>query len=99
MTIKTFRNEASRDVATALNSKRARQILPVHLHPKALLLLSVLHAARRLEDLMISPGWHLEKLLGDRRGRYSLRINKQYRVCFTWTGSDAENVEIIDYHR
>ena len=45
------------------------------------------------------PGNRLEKLQGDREGQYSLRINKQWRICFIWTDAGAEDVEITDYHR
>ncbi|MBM3812638.1 MAG: plasmid maintenance system killer protein [Acidimicrobiia bacterium] len=44
------------------------------------------------------PGLRLEKLVGDRAGQYSIRINDQYRICFRWNDGDAENVEIVDYH-
>ena len=57
----------------------------------------VLDTARELRDLR-SPGNHLEALKGDRKGQYSIRINDQYRICFVWSGNDAENVEIVDYH-
>ena len=53
----------------------------------------------RLDDLRIPPGNRLEALHGDRRGQYSIRINDQFRICFRWTGTDAEDVEIVDYHR
>jgi proteic killer suppression protein len=51
-----------------------------------------------LDDLRVPPGNHLEALKGDRRGKYSIRINDQWRVCFNWTDAGAENVEIVDYH-
>jgi toxin HigB-1 len=57
-----------------------------------------LHRARTLEDLQVPPGNHLEALTGDRRGQHSIRINDQWRVCFTWTSGDAHEVEIVDYH-
>ena len=57
----------------------------------------MLDAARELRDLQ-SPGNHLEALKGDRKGQHSIRINDQYRICFVWSGSDAESVEIVDYH-
>jgi len=60
--------------------------------------LNMLHAATRLSDLKIPPGNRLEKLEGDRQGRYSIRINDQYRVCFAWREGDAYEVEITDYH-
>ena len=57
-----------------------------------------LHRARTLEDLKVPPGNHLEALKGDRRGQHSIRINDQWRVCFTWKDGDAHEVEIVDYH-
>jgi toxin HigB-1 len=57
-----------------------------------------LQIAGRLDDLRIPPGNRLEALRGDRIGQYSIRINDQFRVCFRWTGADAEDVEIVDYH-
>jgi proteic killer suppression protein len=60
--------------------------------------LEQLHMAGRLDDLAIPPGNRLEKLFGDRAGQLSIRINDQWRVCFVWTGTDAEGVEIVDYH-
>jgi len=55
-------------------------------------------AAMTVEDLRVPPSNHLEKLAGDRQGQYSIRINQQWRVCFTWEGEDAFDVEIVDYH-
>lgn len=65
---------------------------------KALRRLLVLDAAERLEDLKIPLGNQLEKLGGDRLGQYSIRINDQRRICFRWRGSNAHEVEIVDYH-
>jgi plasmid maintenance system killer protein len=50
-------------------------------------------------DLRVPPGNHLEKLSGERKGQYSIKINSQYRICFEWSGGDALNVEIVDYHK
>ena len=50
------------------------------------------------EDFKVPPGNHLEALIGNRSGQYSIRINDQWRVCFGWTDAGAENVEIVDYH-
>jgi plasmid maintenance system killer protein len=44
------------------------------------------------------PGNRLEPLKGGRKGQYSIRINDQFRVCFSWTTAGATNVEIVDYH-
>lgn len=60
--------------------------------------LAMLDAASRLEDMRVPPGNHLEKLKGDRQGQHSIRINNQYRICFTWDDGDAYEVEIVDYH-
>lgn len=51
-----------------------------------------------LEDLRVPPGNRLEKLAGDRKEQYSIRINDQYRICFKWRDGDAHDVEIVDYH-
>lgn len=64
----------------------------------ALRRLLILDAADKLDDLLIPPGNRLERLSGDRKGQNSIRINDQWRICFRWTGSDAEEVEITDYH-
>lgn len=60
--------------------------------------LQMLHRATQLQDLRIPPNNRLEALQGDRKGQHSIRINAQWRVCFVWTGSHAEQVEIVDYH-
>lgn len=64
----------------------------------ALRKLRQLDAAVQLEDLRVPPGNRLEKLRGDRAGQHSIRINDQWRVCFRWSGNDAHDVEIVDYH-
>jgi toxin HigB-1 len=60
--------------------------------------LIMLAEARQLADLRSPPANRLEPLKGDREGSYSIRINNQFRLCFVWTGADAEEVEIADYH-
>ncbi|HER26098.1 MAG TPA: plasmid maintenance system killer protein [Rhodospirillales bacterium] len=64
----------------------------------ALRKLSMLHAAKELKDLRSPPGNRLESLSGNRSGQHSIRINSQYRVCFTWENGNAFRVEITDYH-
>ena len=56
----------------------------------------MLDVAERLDDLLVPPGNRLERLKGDRAGQCSIRINKQYRICFTWQDGDAYDVEIVD---
>ena len=60
--------------------------------------LDMVDAAVRLDDLRSPPGNHLEALKGDRKGQHSMRINRQWRICFRWTAEGPENVEIVDYH-
>ena len=60
--------------------------------------LEALDFASAIEDLREPPGNRLEKLKGDRKGWWSIRINGQFRICFRWDGKDAWDVKIIDYH-
>lgn len=60
--------------------------------------LAILDAAERLEDLKVPPGNRLEMLRGNLAGQFSIRINDQWRICFLWTGKDACDVKIVDYH-
>ncbi len=60
--------------------------------------LAMLHAATQLEDLKIPPANQLEALKYDRQGQHSIRINKQWRICFVWDNGNAADVEITDYH-
>ncbi len=64
----------------------------------ALRKLDMLEAAVTVESLRIPPGNRLEALSGDRQGQFSIRINDQWRICFTWYEGNAYNVEIVDYH-
>ncbi|MDO5508944.1 MAG: type II toxin-antitoxin system RelE/ParE family toxin [Corynebacterium casei] len=60
--------------------------------------LELIHAAQNIEDLRIPPGSRLERLVGDRRGQHSIRVNAQWRICFVWKDGGAEDVELVDYH-
>ena len=60
--------------------------------------LQMLDAANTIQDLRIPPSNHLEKISGNRSGQYSIRVNKQYRLCFIWNGFEALEVEFVDYH-
>lgn len=57
-----------------------------------------LDAAMQLDTLRLPPGNHLEALKGDRKGQNSIRVNDQWRICFTWRDGHAYDVEIVDYH-
>lgn len=60
--------------------------------------LIMLHRAISLDDLRVPPGNKLEKLSGNRFNQWSIRINRQYRICFVWENGNAYDVEIVDYH-
>lgn len=60
--------------------------------------LELLHAVVAVEDLRIPPGNRLERLKGDRKGQYSIRVADQWRICFGWKDGGADDVELVDYH-
>lgn len=93
-----LRDSGTRDIFNGIDSKSARRALPRALHAKAAELLDRLNAAVSVNDLRTPAGNRLEKLGGDRAGQHSVRINDQYRICFTWAEGEAQNVEIVDYH-
>lgn len=72
--------------------------LPQDIQQVARRKLRMLNNANVLEDLRIPPNNRLEKLVGNRAGQYSIRINKQWRICFEWQEGIVFNVEIVDYH-
>jgi proteic killer suppression protein len=90
--ITSFRDKETEKIFNRLPSKRFRAI-----QDRAGEKLAVLNAATELMDLSL-PSLRLEKLSGDRRGQYSIRINGQYRICFVWHNGNANEVEIVDYH-
>lgn len=92
-----IRSFSDKETEKVWREVRARR-WPTNLRRAALRKLILLHTAERLEELLFPPGNCLEKLRGDREGQHSLRINSQWRICFRWTGNDAEDVEIVDYH-
>ena len=72
--------------------------LPADIQEAARQKLLLLDAAVSLNDLRIPPGNRLEELKDDRKGQHSIRINKQWSICFIWKNGDALDVEIVDYH-
>ncbi|AMR81164.1 type II toxin-antitoxin system RelE/ParE family toxin [Cupriavidus nantongensis] len=69
-----------------------------NIHAVAVRKLLMLHEATTVEMLRAPPGNRLERLSGERKGCYSIRINNQWRICFVWTHDGPAAVEIIDYH-
>ncbi|MXX25820.1 MAG: type II toxin-antitoxin system RelE/ParE family toxin [Caldilineaceae bacterium SB0668_bin_21] len=92
--IRSYRDRRTRRVAERQRVRR----FPEDIQIRAQMKLMILNNARSLEDLRIPPGNRLEALAGDRAGQHSIRINNQWRICFVWSGEDAYDVEIVDYH-
>ena len=92
--IKSFADRETEKVYHQTFSKK----LPQSIQAVALRKLIMIDNAGCLEDLRVPPANHLEKLDGDRKGQYSIRINDQYRICFEVRGNDFWRVEIVDYH-
>jgi proteic killer suppression protein len=92
--IKGFGNAVAEDI---FNGIRNRQ-LPSRLRRIAMRKLRYLNNVADLKDLRIPPGNRLEKLSGKLKGQYSIRINEQYRICFSWKNGNAYQVAIVDYH-
>ena len=89
--IESFADNGTRDIYDGVDSRQARQSCPRNLWPIA---------QRKLDqlDLRAPPGNRLEALRGDRKGQHSIRVNQQYRICFTWTAGGPADIEIVDYH-
>jgi toxin HigB-1 len=92
--IKGFRDAETEKVWRRRFSRK----LPEDVQRVAKRKLDLIEAAGALEDLRVPPGNRLEALAGERKGRHSVRINDQWRICFRWEDGDAYEVEIVDYH-
>lgn len=91
--IRSFRGKDTRAIFERIGSKKFRSI-----EKAAYRRLLRLDAVTSLQDLGAVRGKRLEALTGGRKGQHSIRINDQYRICFTWSEQGPENVEIVDYH-
>lgn len=91
--IRSFRD---RDTEALFADDLPRRFVNIERAARRKLLL--IEAATKLDELRSPPGNRLEALKGDRRGRYSIRISDQWRICFGWQDGDALDVEIVDYH-
>jgi proteic killer suppression protein len=92
-----LRSFADNETERVWRRERARK-LDQGTQRAALRKLLILDAVETLDDLRVPPGNRLEKLKGDRAGSYSVRINQQWRICFSWTDAGPDGVEIVDYH-
>lgn len=91
-------NFADKSTEDLFNRKFVRA-LPQIIQRLAYRKLLLIDGAERLDDLRIPPGNRLEKLSGGLSGKYSIRINDQWRIIFNWKNSSAHDVEIVDYHK
>ena len=92
--IKSYSNKTTEKAA---NGEFHRSI-PADIRIRVKMRLDRINAAAKLNDLRVPPSHNLEKLKGDRLGQHSIRVNKQWRICFRWEDGDAYDVEIVDYH-
>lgn len=95
--IESFGNTLAEDLFEDKNSK-ATKAFPPELRRAARRKLQYVHEAADLRDLKTPPGNRLEGVKGDFRGLHSIRINDQWRVVFRWSGGNAFDVQIVDYH-
>lgn len=92
--IRTFADKEALRIWSGTASRR----LPADIQTVARRKLRMLNSAANVSDLRVPPANRLEALNGKRKGQYSIRINAQWRICFTWHDGDAHDVEIVDYH-
>lgn len=92
--IRSFRDKRS----AAIFAGTVPKLFPPEIADAAARKLDALDQATALNELRSPPGNRLEALKGDRAGQHSIRVNAKWRICFVWTGTDAEQVEIVDYH-
>ena len=92
--IKTFADNETELFFVRGRSRR----LPPNIQRRAAMRLLQLNNAVSVEDLRMPPSNRLEKLSGNREGQWSIRVNQRWRVCFRFDGTDAFDVEIVDYH-
>ncbi len=96
--IVSFKDKATEDIFNGKSSRAARKACPQAIWKMASRKLDLLDSVVSLEELKVPPGHRLELLSGNRKEQYSIRINKQFRICFTWGKSGPDKVEIADYH-
>ncbi len=92
-----IQNFKDKETQTIFERQRSRK-LPSDIQQVALRKLRMLNRAETLQDLRVPPANRLERLVGDREGQYSIRVNDRWRICFEWQDGEASDVEIVDYH-
>lgn len=94
MVIKSYRNKQTRNLHLDGKAKG----VPPDLWRRARMRLERIAAATGVDDLRVPPSHNLESLRGDREGQWSIRVNRQYRICFVWRDGHAFEVDFCDYH-
>lgn len=92
-----IRSFACKETEKIWDGVRSRAF-PSDMQDRALRKLRMLDAAQNVNDLRVPPSNHLEALKGNRKGQMSIRVNDQWRICFSWQDNEAHDVEIVDYH-
>jgi len=96
--IVSFKDKATEDIFNGISSRIARKACPQAIWRVATRKLDQLDSVESLDELKVPPGNRLEPLSGNRKGQYSIRINDQFRICFQWSETGPNEVEITDYH-
>ena len=96
--IASFHDRGTEDVFDGADTRVARRTCPAPVWPVARRKLDQINRVRDTRSLAVPPGNRLERLRGTRSGQFSIRINEQCRICFTWEGEHAYEVQITDYH-
>lgn len=92
--IRSFRDKHAETIWHGQSSR----MLPADIQSTARRKLRMLNNAQTLDDLRIPPANRLKALKGNRAGQYSIRINQQWRICFTWFDGNVDYIELVDYH-
>jgi len=91
--VRSFRDKNTQKLFTGQKVKNYQSF-----YHQAIRRLQILDAATSLDDLKLLPSNHFKALGGNRKEQFSIRINRQWRICFEWDDGDALNIEIVDYH-
>jgi toxin HigB-1 len=92
-----IRSFKDRTTESLYNGNPVRSV-PADVAKRAAVKLFLIDTVTRLDDLRVPPGNRLEALKGSRSGKHSIRVNDQWRICFSWKEGDAFDVEFCDYH-
>ncbi len=92
--IRSFKTEETESIWLGIPAKHFSTEMQIRVRRK----LRMLNNVRTLQELKVPPGNRLEQLKADRKGQLSIRVNDQYRICFSWSEGDCFEVELTDYH-